>query len=268
MVSAREAQRYLSQSGFYRDLVDGDWGPSSRRAALDQLKSLGVITDGWTDMRLMVGAAQSAAHAHGINVGKIDGYEGPQTRQALLELEARRDGREVEATAWRDLVTAPPPSARPSVWPLQRDVEKFYGKPGENQVTLALPRPMFIAWNPSQKVTRFSVHEKCHDAMLRCFQRIADAYTEDQAAVLGINLFGGCLNVRKMRGGSAMSMHSWGIAIDFDPARNQLKWGRDRARLARPDGETFWRIWEDEGFVSLGRLKNFDWMHVQAARLS
>ena len=74
-------------------------------------------------------------------------------------------------------------------------------------------------------------------------------------------------HVRKMRGGSSYSMHSWGIAIDFDPERNQLKWGKDRARLAQPDAVEFWRCWEAEGWVALGRARDYDWMHVQAARL-
>ncbi len=79
--------------------------------------------------------------------------------------------------------------------------------------------------------------------------------------------FGGSLNVRRIRGGKSWSMHSWGIAIDFDPANNQLRWGRDRARFAKPEYEAFWAAWEEEGWVSLGRTRNFDWMHVQAARL-
>ncbi|MCA1748660.1 MAG: M15 family metallopeptidase [Sphingomonadales bacterium] len=70
-----------------------------------------------------------------------------------------------------------------------------------------------------------------------------------------------------MRGGSSWSMHSWGIAIDFDPANNQLRWGRDRARMAKPAYAPFLNAWESEGWISLGRERNFDWMHVQAARL-
>jgi hypothetical protein len=80
-------------------------------------------------------------------------------------------------------------------------------------------------------------------------------------------LFGGCLNVRRMRGGSAWSMHSWGIAFDFDPDRNQLRWGRDRAAFAKPEYNKWFELWEEEGAVSLGRVRNFDWMHVQFARL-
>jgi hypothetical protein len=92
-------------------------------------------------------------------------------------------------------------------------------------------------------------------------------YGPDKVRQLGLDLFGGCLNVRKMRGGSAWSMHSWGIAFDFDPDRNQLKWGRDRAVFARPEYQKWWELWEEEGAVSLGRARNFDWMHVQFASL-
>ena len=63
------------------------------------------------------------------------------------------------------------------------------------------------------------------------------------------------------------SMRSWGIAIDDDPARNRLKWKRDRANFAKPDYDAWWRFREEEGWVSLGRSRNYDWMHVQAARL-
>ena len=70
-----------------------------------------------------------------------------------------------------------------------------------------------------------------------------------------------------MRGGTRWSTHAWGIAIDYDPDRNQLKWGRDRAAFARPEYDAWWRLWEEEGWVSLGRTRNYDWMHVQAAKL-
>jgi hypothetical protein len=69
-----------------------------------------------------------------------------------------------------------------------------------------------------------------------------------------------------MRGGSSWSVHSFGAAIDFLPDENQLKWGKDKASLARPEYEAFWEIWENEGWMSLGRRKNYDWMHVQATK--
>lgn len=73
--------------------------------------------------------------------------------------------------------------------------------------------------------------------------------------------------MRKMRGGSKWSMHAWGIAIDIDPSNNRLRWGKDKARLARPEYDEWWQIWEGHGWTSLGRVKDYDWMHIQAARL-
>ncbi|MFY9289254.1 MAG: peptidoglycan-binding protein [Methylorubrum rhodinum] len=195
-----------------------------------------------------------------------DGKVGENTKAALFP----------DAVPARDdaLPTFPPSGGEPPrgagnapVWPRQRDCMAFYGGVGLHQTQLVLPFPMRLAWDKKVVVNRISIHEKVHDSAARAFDRIAAAYDEAARKKLGLDLFGGSLNVRKMRGGSSYSMHSWGIAIDFDPERNQLKWGRDKARLAQPDAEEFWRIWEAEGWVSLGRARNMDWMHVQAARL-
>lgn len=229
----------------------------------------------WVQMRLT---------SHGFPCGLIDGEDGPLTRAALMAFERSRDlpadGRADEAVVAElrksssakgkideDRDTDWDVDPIKNVWPRQRDVERYYGKVGTNQGRIVLPFPMKLAWDLSKRVTRMTLHEKVCDSAARCFDRIADHYDEDARASLGLDLFGGSLNVRKMRGGSRYSMHSWGIAIDFDPARNRLKWKRDKARLARSDAEMFWRIWEQEGWVSLGRVRNFDWMHVQAARL-
>jgi hypothetical protein len=189
----------------------------------------------------------------------VDGIPGPATQAALLTW-TPIPSRDV------DPKRAEPPAARP-VWPRQPDVERMFGEPGEHQVMLNLPFEMVLDWETETPIKRFSVHEKVHDSALRCFQRVADAYDANARRRIGLDRFGGCLAVRAMRGGSRLSMHSWGIAIDFDPSHNELRWDHTRARLAKPDCETFWRIWEDEGWVSLGRARDFDHMHLQAARL-
>lgn len=226
---------------------------------------------------------QSRLTAHDFPVGPIDGVIGPKTKAAIVAFQTMEglpvtgvaDGATVEALRQSASQTPDAPDRGgeqdapviKNLWPRQRNVSAFYGPVGQNQTLVPLPYPMKLAWNPAITVNRISLHEKVAESAARCFERIADAYPEDKRAELGLDLFGGSLNVRKMRGGSNYSMHSWGIAIDFDPARNQLKWGKDKARLGQPDAEHFWRIWEAEGWVSLGREKNFDWMHVQAARL-
>jgi hypothetical protein len=148
-------------------------------------------------------------------------------------------------------------------------MEKFYSPVGANQATLELPQgySMRIAWDPAKTVTRFSCHEKICAPARRVLVRVLDHYGPARIAELGLDRFGGCLNVRRMRGGSAWSTHAWGAALDFDPERNQLKWNRTQVRFARPEYDQWWSLWEAEGFVSLGRARDFDWMHVQAAQL-
>lgn len=152
-------------------------------------------------------------------------------------------------------------------WPRQSGCAQFYGRPGTGHALLALPYPMRIAWDKGKTIQKISIHSKCAESAGRVLQRVLDHYGMAKIGELGLDLFGGCFNNRSMRGGSALSMHAYACAIDFDPERNQLKWGRDRARLAKPDCAKFWDFWEAEGWVSLGRARNFDWMHVQAARL-
>lgn len=188
-----------------------------------------------------------------------DGIAGLLTKAALFP-DTLPEGRDEGAP-----LTSPSPVSGP--WPHQKDCMAFYGSVGMRQTRLKLPFPMRLAWDKGVVVSSISVHEKVHDSAARVFARVADAYDEVARKKLGIDLFGGSLNVRKMRGGSSYSIHSWGAAIDFDPERNQLKWGRDKARLAKPDAELFWKLWEEEGWTSLGRARNFDWMHAQAARL-
>lgn len=151
-----------------------------------------------------------------------------------------------------------------TIWPTQAGARKFYGAPGTNQILMALPYPMTYDGKPIKRIT---INAKCAASAERALFQISKEYSAADRISLGLSIFSGCFNNRPMRGGSQPSMHSYACAIDFDQARNQLKWGRDKARLAKKDCEAFWRAWEAEGWISLGRTRNFDWMHVQAARL-
>ncbi|MFA1625236.1 M15 family metallopeptidase [Rhizobium mongolense] len=130
-----------------------------------------------------------------------------------------------------------------------------------------LAYPMKIAWDKSQVIRRFRCHAKVEAPLKRIFQKTLAHYGAADVSRLALDIFGGCYNYRPMRGGKSWSMHAFGIAVDLDPENNQLKWGRDRAKFAKPEYVPFWNIVESEGAVSLGRVANRDFMHFQFARL-
>jgi hypothetical protein len=154
-------------------------------------------------------------------------------------------------------------------WPKQNydSMVEFYGLVGENQTSLELPYQLRLAWDPNITLSRITCHEKVAASLYKIFESTLSTYGVD-IETLGLNLFGGCLNVRKMRGGSSWSIHSWGAAVDLDPDNNQLRWNDERASFAKEEYEPFWDIVEQEGWTSLGRRRNYDWMHFQAAQIS
>lgn len=143
---------------------------------------------------------------------------------------------------------------------------KRFGQPNEQGsylVTIDLPYPMRIAWDLTTKVTRMRCHKAVAENFKAVFKELLEVYGYEKLVELGIDLYGGCFNYRKMRGGSSWSKHSWGIAIDLDPTRNLLKETSTTARFARPEYKAMIDIFYKHGFVSLGREKNYDWMHFE-----
>lgn len=142
-----------------------------------------------------------------------------------------------------------------------------YGKPnvtGEGYlVTIQLPYPMRLAWDTDTSVNKMRCHKLVADKFLAVFNEIHRVYGYNKIKELGIDLFGGCFNFRKMRGGNNWSTHSWAVAIDLDPARNKLKETSKTARFARPEYKPMIDIFYKHGFISLGVEKNYDWMHFE-----
>lgn len=142
-----------------------------------------------------------------------------------------------------------------------------YGKPnqaGSYLVSIKLPFPMRLAWDKNTIVKTMRCHKLVANQLTAIFTDILSTYGIAKIQELGIDLFGGCFNFRQMRGGSDWSRHSWGIAVDLDPERNQLKETSKTARFARPEYKQMIDIFYKHGFVSLGREKNYDWMHFEA----
>lgn len=225
---------------------------------------------------------QSRLTSHNFPVGEIDGVIGAETTKALIAFQASRrlpttglaDAVTVEALRATSTGTVPRPAdpvqavaSAPSAWPRQAAVPNFYGERGSHLTSFEVPYDMVLAWDASARVKRITCHQLVADAALRVYQKTAGIYSAAERVDLGLNKFGGSFNIRKMRGGTSWSMHSWAIAFDHDPERNSLNTHKPKARLSQEDAVPFWEAWEAEGAVSLGRARDYDYMHAQFARL-
>lgn len=208
----------------------------------------------------------------GYNIPKVDGAFGEATEKETLKFQVKNglkpDGI-VGPKTWKFVTTVSNNTPLSQKWPNQdyNSMVNFYGPVGENQTQLELPYKLILAWDKNISLSKITCHQKVSKSLYTIFENTLKTYGEKEINKLHLNIFGGCINVRKMRGGSSWSIHSWGAAVDLDPDNNQLKWGKDRALFAKKEYESFWNIVEAEGWTSLGRSRNFDYMHFQAAYL-
>lgn len=111
------------------------------------------------------------------------------------------------------------------------------------------------------------IHKKCAESLVKVLNNIWEAVGYDTAkiAALRYDQYDGSYNLRVMRGGAALSMHSYACAIDWDAADNtfhsQKHLFTDQSLLVVKFKEEGW-VWG--GDWSPGSI---DAMHVQAARI-
>ncbi len=149
----------------------------------------------------------------------------------------------------------------------REQLTKKYGKPCDpsNHMLITLPYPVRLSWDKKIKVTKVTCHNLIAKNFFNVFAELLKTYGLDEIHRLGIDLYGGIYNCRAMRGGTSPSVHSWAVAIDLDPERNLLRENHKTARFARPEYKLMIDIFYMHGFESLGREKDFDYMHFQIA---
>lgn len=215
--------------------------------------------------------------------GRIDGLYGPNTENAVKSFQAMNgliaDGiigsntrrvfeeqlGDVPERSVDEVVTSKGVKHSYKRWPHEdtKSLMNFYGSVGKNQTSLELPYRMYLAWDTSKSLSRISCHAKVADSLYTVLENVKSVYSPEEISKHGFNLFGGCLNVRKIRGGNRWSTHAWGIAIDIDPARNGLRTSWSKSYFGRSECRDFVECFKNEGWYSLGLEKNYDSMHFQ-----
>ena len=151
----------------------------------------------------------------------------------------------------------------------QQQIEAKYGKANKTGAgyltTIKLPYPMFLNWENKTVIRHLQCHKLVADRFLAVFTEILQVYGLEKIKELQLDDYGGCFNYRLMRGGTSLSRHSYGIAIDIDPDRNLLRESKKTARFARPEYKPMIDIFYKHGFINYGVERDFDWMHFETA---
>ena len=163
-------------------------------------------------------------------------------------------------------------------WPKPSELKSFYGDPDAghdgvadrtwevtNLERFAPPYRMVLAWDPSKQLNSITCHQRCASSLHKILTNIAAHYGSQEAIEKArMHMFGGTYNFRLTRGGVTLSTHSYGCAIDLDPASNML--GRPYKEALGMMPQAVVKIFEAEGAVWGGRWRRPDCMHFQFAQ--
>ena len=130
---------------------------------------------------------------------------------------------------------------------------KKYGQPD----LLATQSKNMVMWDVPANLEIGVIPKKiyCNKDMVKPLEQ---AFTNliQRNHVSELKTWDGCFNIRKKRGLSSMSLHSWGIAIDVNAFENQLN---QIPKLS----SGFVKCFKDAGFDWGGEWQRLDGMHFQ-----
>lgn len=150
----------------------------------------------------------------------------------------------------------------------------FYGDPrgagtvsrkweASNIVAWSPPYPMFYSDGNHTPLPHIRIHKKCLQTFNGAFTEVFVIMGHDKIKQLRLDVTGGAFNYRLERGGSRLSVHSWGAAIDMDPGHNPFphKWVADHGFI----DPQFASILQNHGFCWRGAHGDNDPMHFNCA---
>lgn len=270
-MDTRTLQQLLAAAGHYSGGIDGDFGEKSMAAmrAIEAKHKDAYTFDptSTTEARRRTACAQACLTDLGHNPGKIDGWSGANTSEALNAFLFERVNGKAEVVERKPLPTAPTSSSIPR----QRDVGTVYGKPGaqiKSRLTMIrLPFKLRIDFNLRQSTNKITVHRDCAPQLEKALIEVHSHYGPARMTELGIDRYAGAYNHRTMRGGTKWSMHAYGCAIDFYAGPNGLRTKCPQALFCGAEYKDFLDIMEANEWLPAIRLWGKDAMHFQRALL-
>jgi hypothetical protein len=225
-------------------------------------KAIGVETS--TDKNVTIKNIQKAVNT------TADGIIGKNTLNCIIKKLGIDDKKSVDPLIQKYIdkpikFTKVQYKAQPVTQKYLRGGTSIYGKAGDEGVLVSVPVPAnYPLTYDGKRVKAIRIHKLAADRLAAALNDIIEHYGEDIEKVApGACIYNGSYNFRKSRGGSSTSIHSWGLAIDFDANNNGMYTKWHNARFSQPIYKPFLDILEHHGFLSLGRRQGTDAMHVQ-----
>jgi hypothetical protein len=169
----------------------------------------------------------------------------------------------------------------------RKEIEALFGNPantdgtlneaweGENIRKIAPPDGWILYYQADSGLVQVSgirLHRLLEDSLLAVLddiwsharEQIGTGATDDQIRAWlhqrRLDQHGGGFNFRKITGGTKLSLHSYGIAIDWDPEHNPRK-----KPLTNTLPNWWYEIWQNHGWSEGRNFPTPDPMHVQFA---
>jgi len=91
-----------------------------------------------------------------------------------------------------------------------------------NMVYEKFPFPLKLNGDSSLMCYTFCGHKRIAAAVIDALKEILDIYGIDFIQKHNLDWYGGCFEDRKARGSSRISVHAWGMAVDYLPQLGRL----------------------------------------------
>ena len=202
----------------------------------------------------------------GYAVGALDGLDGPNTRKSNAASLKARYGSTAKTKALDGYTPPPKPTAAARTCVFGKHGVKGGASPSMSY--FAPPWAMTFSWGG--KVSRIGCNKVVALPMENAMKEILSTYGVAWVKKHGLDVYAGCYNPRKGRGGNAWSDHAWAAAFDFADGRkgNKLydKWSASkegRNGYAMPSKAV--TIFRKHGFqvgFKTGTATRRDMMHV------
>ena len=139
------------------------------------------------------------------------------------------------------------------------EIKDKFGDAGTSPdiIKAPFPFPLYLNGDKTMICRNFYGHKYIASATIDAFKEILDIFGLKFIQRNGLDNYGGCFNYRKSRTNERISVHSWGLAVDYLP---------NLGKLGEPSLIPFHIVqaFKNRGFIWGGDWNNIDGMHFSA----